>query len=148
MQLVRPEKECGQTEASIHLEVEKRYLAYALSTIVSRALPDVRDGLKPVHRRILYAMHSMRLTDAAKMRKSAAVVGEVIGKYHPHGDVAVYPYWDYYEPRWDPALPPDLLEQAVQANEGIKEALRSTGDLLAGMNETFNRRAEVIQNAS
>jgi DNA gyrase subunit A len=90
VQLVRPEKGCGQTEASIHLEVEKRYLAYALSTIVSRALPDVRDGLKPVHRRILYAMHSMRLTDAAKMRKSAAVVGEVIGKYHPHGDQAAY----------------------------------------------------------
>jgi DNA gyrase/topoisomerase IV subunit A len=90
VQLVRPEKGCGQTDASIHLEVEKRYLAYALSTIVSRALPDVRDGLKPVHRRILYAMHSMRLTDAAKMRKSAAVVGEVIGKYHPHGDQAAY----------------------------------------------------------
>ena len=71
-------------------EVEKRYLAYALSTIVSRALPDVRDGLKPVHRRILYAMHSMGLGDAAKMRKSAAVVGEVIGKYHPHGDQAAY----------------------------------------------------------
>jgi DNA gyrase/topoisomerase IV subunit A len=87
---VRSEKGCGQTDASIHLEVEKRYLAYALSTIVSRALPDVRDGLKPVHRRILYAMHSMRLTDAAKMRKSAAVVGEVIGKYHPHGDQAAY----------------------------------------------------------
>ena len=71
-------------------EVEKRYLAYALSTIVSRALPDVRDGLKPVHRRILYAMHSMGLGDTAKMRKSAAVVGEVIGKYHPHGDQAAY----------------------------------------------------------
>ena len=71
-------------------EVEKRYLAYALSTIVSRALPDVRDGLKPVHRRILYAMNSMGLSATAKMRKSAAVVGEVIGKYHPHGDQAAY----------------------------------------------------------
>lgn len=77
-------------ETSIHHEVEKRYLAYALSTIVSRALPDVRDGLKPVHRRILYAMHGMRLADTAKMRKSAAVVGEVIGKFHPHGDQAAY----------------------------------------------------------
>lgn len=77
-------------ETSMKEEVEKRYLAYALSTIVSRALPDVRDGLKPVHRRILYAMHGMRLNDAAKMRKSAAVVGEVIGKYHPHGDQAAY----------------------------------------------------------
>jgi DNA gyrase subunit A len=74
----------------LHEEVEKRYLAYALSTIVSRALPDVRDGLKPVHRRILYAMRSMGLSEAAKMRKSAAVVGEVIGKYHPHGDQAAY----------------------------------------------------------
>ncbi len=90
MESVKSKKGCGQTDASIHQEVEKRYLAYALSTIVSRALPDVRDGLKPVHRRILYAMHSMRLTDAAKMRKSAAVVGEVIGKYHPHGDQAAY----------------------------------------------------------
>ncbi len=81
----------GRVDTTIlHEEVEKRYLAYALSTIVSRALPDVRDGLKPVHRRILYAMHSMRLGDAARMRKSAAVVGEVIGKYHPHGDQAAY----------------------------------------------------------
>jgi len=76
--------------ASLREEVESRYLAYALSTIVARALPDVRDGLKPVHRRILYAMHAMRLGDSAKMRKSAAVVGEVIGKYHPHGDQAAY----------------------------------------------------------
>lgn len=80
----------GEQRALLHEEVEKRYLAYALSTIVSRALPDVRDGLKPVHRRILYAMHAMGLGDAAKMRKSAAVVGEVIGKYHPHGDQAAY----------------------------------------------------------
>ncbi|MCA1961624.1 MAG: DNA topoisomerase IV subunit A [Desulfomonile sp.] len=80
----------GEKTALLHEEVEKRYLAYALSTIVSRALPDVRDGLKPVHRRILYAMHVMGLGDAAKMRKSAAVVGEVIGKYHPHGDQAAY----------------------------------------------------------
>ncbi|MGC8657682.1 MAG: DNA gyrase/topoisomerase IV subunit A [Desulfomonilaceae bacterium] len=77
-------------ETSLKEEVEKRYLAYALSTIVSRALPDVRDGLKPVHRRILYAMHGMRLSDSSKMRKSAAIVGEVIGKYHPHGDQAAY----------------------------------------------------------
>jgi len=77
-------------ETSLGDEVERRYLAYALSTIVSRALPDVRDGLKPVHRRILYAMHGMRLSDSARMRKSAAVVGEVIGKYHPHGDQAAY----------------------------------------------------------
>ena len=71
-------------------EMKESYLAYAMSVITSRALPDVRDGLKPVHRRILYAMHEMGLTASARFRKSAAVVGDVLGKYHPHGDVAVY----------------------------------------------------------
>ena len=68
----------------------ERYLSYALSTIVSRSLPDVRDGLKPVHRRLLYAMRLLRLEPEAGFKKCARVVGEVIGKYHPHGDVAVY----------------------------------------------------------
>ena len=71
-------------------EMRESYLDYAMSVIVSRALPDVRDGLKPVHRRILYAMHEMGLSHTAKYRKSAAVVGDVLGKYHPHGDTAVY----------------------------------------------------------
>lgn len=71
-------------------EVRKSYLDYAMSVIVSRALPDVRDGLKPVHRRILYSMWSTGLKANAKFRKSATVVGEVLGKYHPHGDTAVY----------------------------------------------------------
>jgi len=71
-------------------EMSKSYLEYAMSVIVSRALPDVRDGLKPVHRRILYAMWSIGLKANAKFRKSATVVGEVLGKYHPHGDSAVY----------------------------------------------------------
>ena len=71
-------------------EMRESYLDYAMSVIVARALPDVRDGLKPVHRRILYSMHEMGLTHTAKFRKSAAVVGDVLGKYHPHGDVAVY----------------------------------------------------------
>ncbi len=71
-------------------EMEKSYLDYAMSVIVSRALPDVRDGLKPVHRRILYAMHQLGLTHAAHFSKSAKVVGEVLGKYHPHGDQSVY----------------------------------------------------------
>lgn len=71
-------------------EVEKSYLDYAMSVIVSRALPDVRDGLKPVHRRILYAMHKMGLTPIGRFTKSAKVVGEVLGKYHPHGDAPVY----------------------------------------------------------
>ncbi|HSH21790.1 MAG TPA: DNA gyrase subunit A [Candidatus Caenarcaniphilales bacterium] len=76
----------------IRIEDELRgsYLDYAMSVIVSRALPDVRDGLKPVHRRILYTMHEMGLTAAASYRKCAAIVGEVMGKYHPHGDVALY----------------------------------------------------------
>ena len=71
-------------------EVKQSYLDYAMSVIVSRALPDVRDGLKPVHRRILYAMWDMGLKHNTKFRKSATVVGEVLGKYHPHGDSAVY----------------------------------------------------------
>jgi len=71
-------------------EMQSSYLDYAMSVIVSRALPDVRDGLKPVHRRILYAMWNIGLKSSAKYRKSATVVGEVLGKYHPHGDLAVY----------------------------------------------------------
>lgn len=68
----------------------ERYLAYAMSTIVARSLPDVRDGLKPVHRRLLYAMQQLKLDPSAGFKKCARVVGDVIGKYHPHGDVAVY----------------------------------------------------------
>jgi DNA gyrase subunit A len=75
---------------ALHSEVEIRFLTYALSTIVSRSLPDVRDGLKPVHRRILFAMWEMGLGPTARFRKSAAVVGEVLGKFHPHGDQAAY----------------------------------------------------------
>ena len=71
-------------------EMKKAYLDYAMSVIVARALPDVRDGLKPVHRRILYAMHKLGLGASAHFSKSATVVGEVLGKYHPHGDVPVY----------------------------------------------------------
>jgi DNA gyrase subunit A len=77
-------------EQPIVEEMQTSYLDYAMSVIVARALPDVRDGLKPVHRRILYAMWSVGLRASGKFRKSATVVGEVLGKYHPHGDVAVY----------------------------------------------------------
>jgi DNA gyrase subunit A len=77
-----------QTE--ITTEVKKAYLDYAMSVIVSRALPDVRDGLKPVHRRILFAMHEKGLRHSSKYSKSATTVGEVMGKYHPHGDVPIY----------------------------------------------------------
>jgi DNA gyrase subunit A len=85
-----PTKEDSILTTALHAEVENRFLTYALSTIVSRSLPDVRDGLKPVHRRILYAMWEMGLGPTAKFRKSAAVVGEVLGKFHPHGDQAAY----------------------------------------------------------
>src|SRR6201986_1283039 len=71
-------------------EMRTSYLDYAMSVITARALPDVRDGLKPVHRRILFAMQEIGLTASAKTRKSATVVGEVLGKYHPHGDASVY----------------------------------------------------------
>src|SRR3990167_4572511 len=74
----------------IGTEMKESYLAYAMSVITSRALPDVRDGLKPVHRRILFAMNEMGLTASARFRKSAAIVGDVLGKYHPHGDPGVY----------------------------------------------------------
>ncbi len=69
-------------------EMQESYLNYAMSVIVARALPDVRDGLKPVHRRILYAMHEMGLRPGAKYQKSAKVVGYVLGQYHPHADTA------------------------------------------------------------
>ena len=75
---------------TVEAEMEKSYLEYAMSVIVMRALPDVRDGLKPVHRRILYAMGMLGLRHNVKYRKSATIVGEVIGKYHPHGDTAIY----------------------------------------------------------
>ncbi|MDP3143646.1 MAG: DNA gyrase subunit A [Candidatus Omnitrophota bacterium] len=74
----------------IEEEMKNSYLSYAMSVIVGRALPDVRDGLKPVHRRILYAMHELSLEHSKPYKKSARIVGEVLGKYHPHGDVAVY----------------------------------------------------------
>src|SRR3989344_2480288 len=78
------------TPREISDEMKESYLDYAMSVIVARALPDVRDGLKPVHRRILYTMHDMGLAANAKFRKSAAIVGDCLGKYHPHGDMAVY----------------------------------------------------------
>jgi hypothetical protein len=71
-------------------EIENSFMQYALSIILGRALPDARDGLKPVHRRILYAMNGLNLTPGSGYRKCARVVGEVLGKYHPHGDTAVY----------------------------------------------------------
>ena len=78
------------TESNLVDEMEKSYIEYAMSVIVGRALPDVRDGLKPVHRRILYTMYEDGLTSDKKYKKSATTVGSVLGSYHPHGDASVY----------------------------------------------------------
>src|SRR3954449_7631647 len=88
-QLIPPEPSDVQAIA-LREALEERYLWYALSTIMHRALPDARDGLKPVHRRLLFAMRQLRLDPGQAFKKSARVVGDVIGKYHPHGDVSVY----------------------------------------------------------
>ena len=80
----------NENHISIEHEIEKSYLEYSLSVIVGRAIPDIRDGLKPVHRRILFAMHELSNTYNRPYKKSARIVGDVIGKYHSHGDSAVY----------------------------------------------------------
>ena len=91
MTILTPPPEGGRiVDEPLETALSRRYLAYALSTITNRALPDVRDGFKPVHRRILYAMHQMRLNPQAAARKCAKVVGEVMGGYHPHGDASIY----------------------------------------------------------
>lgn len=91
MSLHTPPPEGGRiVDEPLDQALSRRYLAYALSTITNRALPDVRDGFKPVHRRILYAMHEMRLNPQAAARKCAKVVGEVMGGFHPHGDASIY----------------------------------------------------------
>ena len=77
-------------EVQLREALEERYLAYALSTIMHRALPDARDGLKPVHRRILYGMRLLRLDPGTSFKKSAKIVGDVMGSFHPHGDQAIY----------------------------------------------------------
>src|SRR5213592_4941127 len=85
-----PPRDGEVEEIALREALEERYLQYALSTITGRALPDARDGLKPVHRRLLYAMQQLRLDPGAAFKKCARVVGDVIGKFHPHGDQAVY----------------------------------------------------------
>ena len=88
-QLIPPERGDVQ-EIALREALEERYLAYALSTIMHRALPDARDGLKPVHRRILYGMQLLRLDPGTAFKKSAKIVGDVMGNFHPHGDQAIY----------------------------------------------------------
>src|SRR3989344_9067946 len=89
--IIPPKTNIGRIEPiALVDEMQRSYLDYAMSVIVSRALPDVRDGLKPVQRRIIYAMHDQNIRHSSRYQKSAAVVGEVLKNYHPHGDVAVY----------------------------------------------------------
>ncbi len=86
-----PDDVAGHIEdAPLSSALSERYLAYALSTIMSRSLPDVRDGLKPVHRRLIYAMHQLKLDPRSGFKKCARVVGDVMGKFHPHGDSSIY----------------------------------------------------------
>ena len=85
-----PEEPNDISPVDITDEMKSSYLDYAMSVIVSRALPDVRDGLKPVHRRILFAIRELRLSATSAFRKSAKIAGDVMGNYHPHGDAAIY----------------------------------------------------------
>jgi DNA gyrase subunit A len=89
---------------NIEDEMKSAYIDYSMSVIVSRALPDVRDGLKPVHRRVLYGMHELGIRANTAYKKSARIVGEVLGKYHPHGDSSVYDTMVTYGPRVEPSL--------------------------------------------
>ena len=88
---ITPPSDSGPIEpVNLREALEERYLAYALSTIMHRALPDVRDGLKPVHRRLLYAMQQLRLSPQGEFRKCAKIVGDTMGNFHPHGNQAIY----------------------------------------------------------
>src|ERR1700681_4283041 len=114
----------------------ERYLSYALSTIVARSLPDVRDGLKPVHRRVLFAMRQLHLDPKSCYKKSARVVGDVIGKFHPHGDVAVYEALVRLAQDFAPRYP--LVDG--QGNFGNLD-----GDGAAAMRYTESRLTEVAE---
>src|ERR1700710_2935901 len=85
-----PPPPSAPVDVNLRDALEERYLAYALSTIMGRALPDARDGLKPVHRRILYGMHVLKLDPGTAFKKCAKIVGDVMGSFHPHGDQAIY----------------------------------------------------------
>ena len=118
-------------------EMSSSYLSYAMSVIVSRALPDIRDGLKPVHRRIIYAMHKGGFDWSKQYRKSARIVGDVIGKYHPHGDQAVYDALVRMVQDFSMSLP--LIDG--QGNFGSVD-----GDPPAAMRYTETRLAKISQN--
>ena len=120
----------------VYDEMSSSYLSYAMSVIVSRALPDVRDGLKPVHRRIIYAMYKGGFDWSKQFRKSARVVGDVIGKYHPHGDQAVYDALVRLTQNFSMSLP--LIDG--QGNFGSID-----GDPPAAMRYTETKLAKVSQ---
>ena len=121
---------------SMHDEMSSSYLSYAMSVIISRALPDIRDGLKPVHRRILFAMHKGGFDWSKQFRKSARIVGDVIGKYHPHGDQSVYDALVRMVQEFSMSLP--LVEG--QGNFGSVD-----GDPAAAMRYTETRLSKVSQ---
>ena len=120
----------------VHQEMSSSYLSYAMSVIVSRALPDVRDGLKPVHRRIIYAMYKGGYDWSKPFRKSARIVGDVIGKYHPHGDQAIYDALVRLVQDFSMSLP--LIEG--QGNFGSID-----GDPAAAMRYTETKLSKVTQ---
>ena len=120
----------------VYDEMSSSYLSYAMSVIVSRALPDVRDGLKPVHRRIIYAMYKGGFDWSKQFRKSARVVGDVMGKYHPHGDQAIYDAMVRMTQDFSMSLP--LIDG--QGNFGSID-----GDPPAAMRYTETRLAKVTQ---
>src|ERR1700704_6748550 len=123
-------------EVMLRDALEERYLAYALSTIMHRALPDVRDGLKPVHRRILYGMRLLRLDPGTSFKKSAKVVGDVMGSFHPHGDQAIYDALVRLAQEFSVRYP--LVDG--QGNFGNVD-----GDNAAAMRYTESRMTEVAQ---
>ena len=135
--------EMEETQGRIHQiniedQMKSAYIDYSMSVIVSRALPDVRDGLKPVHRRVLYGMSELGLTSGGQYKKSARIVGEVLGKYHPHGDSSVYDAMVRLAQNWSMRY---MLVQG-QGNFGSID-----GDSAAAMRYTearFNAMAEEV----
>ena len=121
---------------NIEDEMKSAYIDYSMSVIVSRALPDVRDGLKPVHRRVLYGMHDLGVKSSSAHKKSARIVGEVMGKYHPHGDSAIYDTMVRMAQDWS------LRYMIVDGQGSTRVALM--GDMIAESAEKNNWQAIII----
>ena len=129
------------TESKLVDEMEKSYIEYAMSVIVGRALPDVRDGLKPVHRRILYTMYESGLTSDKPFKKSATCVGDVLGKYHPHGDASVYDAMVRLAQNFSMRY---MLDEILIEGQKIK----TTGALLTGGRSAAVPRERIAQHLS